>query len=115
MAELRRSASNPSRTSATTTAWGNWRSGICSSRRSVSRRFSGCGDSPACPATPYFDGPHDPHPGDPRFIRRPPGVPEGPEGGPAPGIYSGEGAIDRNRAGKQELTQAFSMLKGTLR
>jgi transposase len=33
---------------------------------------------------------------------------------PRQGIYDGEGAIGRNRAGKQEFTQAFSMFKGTL-
>jgi len=33
---------------------------------------------------------------------------------PRQGIYDSEGAIGRNRAGKQEFTQAFSMFKGTL-
>lgn len=33
---------------------------------------------------------------------------------PRQGIYDSEGAIGRNRAGKQEFTQAFAMFKGTL-
>lgn len=33
---------------------------------------------------------------------------------PRQGIYDNEGAIGRNRAGRQEFTQAFSVFKGTL-